>query len=306
MDRLLVFVSCITPSLFILGYGIAKCRSSWTNEALWTAFLLGAVGGIVAIAIELGLMYVLHLSISLSSFTDAIVEAAVIAAIPEETLKFMILVGVAERHVDARRLQDVLVLALGVSLGFATLENLFYLATASEWHFIAMARAITAIPGHGIFGLAMGALLIAARLRPRRFALLIAWVVPVLLHAAYDFPLLALRSSPGRWWLLIVWMVVLVLSAATAIILCNRTLPAAAEADRVSGRDLRSPAVSTPLIAGAAVLIAIGPSTAVAMLLLKDIRYFWMGAAFSILPVALAIDLFCVGIARRRLRSASE
>jgi RsiW-degrading membrane proteinase PrsW (M82 family) len=306
MDKLFVLFSSIAPGFFVLGYGIAKCRGSWTNEALWTAFFLGAVGGIAAIAVEFGLTHVLKLSISFSSFAGAAIDATFVAALPEETIKFVVLVGVAERHVDARRIQDILALALGVSLGFATLENLFYLALSNEWQSIAMARAITAVPGHGIFGLAMGALLTAARLRPGRYGVVMALALPVLLHAAYDFPLFVLKDDPSQWWFLIAWIVLLTFSAVTAIILCNRILPKAAEADRMSGRDPRPPGSSTPLLVGATAMIVMGPLIAVAPLYVKDVQHFWIGAVLSILPVALGIDLLHTGIRPRRLRPASE
>src|SRR3977135_2450229 len=84
---------------------------------------------------------------------------------PDTAGKFFTLGSLAEKHVDVRRLQDIIVLALAVSLGFATLENFFYLISAGDWKITAAIRAITSVPGHGIDGLAMGALLVTARLK---------------------------------------------------------------------------------------------------------------------------------------------
>ena len=129
---------------------------------------------------------------------EAGVNAVVIAAIPEEAIKFFVLVYLAEKHVDVRRLQDLLVLALAVSLGFATLENFGYVISAGGWKTIAALRAIAAVPGHGIDGLAMGALLIRARLSGRAEDVRLALIVPIILHAAYDFPLMAAHKEIGK------------------------------------------------------------------------------------------------------------
>src|SRR5688572_7262346 len=142
MDRIVVFVAAVIPALLILEYGVARTRGSWTNEALWTAFTVGAVGALAAGFVELGLTYILGIE-TLSGLPRAAAEAVLIAAIPEEAIKFIVLVAVAERHVDARRYQDIVVLALAVGLGFAALENLFYLVAPGDWPRLAAGRALT-------------------------------------------------------------------------------------------------------------------------------------------------------------------
>src|SRR6202041_2555037 len=132
----------------------------------------------------------------------AATTAVLLAAIPEESIKFFVLVALAEKHVDVRRLQDIVLLALAVSLGFATLENFFYVTSVGGWEMTAALRAITAVPGHCIDGLAMGALLVTARLNGSksvwsgRYAL----IVPIVLHAAYDFPLFAIQKNIDKVW----------------------------------------------------------------------------------------------------------
>src|SRR6478752_9098958 len=100
MDRIVVFLAAVIPALLILEYGVARTRGSWTNEALWTAFMVGAVGALVALFVEFGLAHALHID-TLSGLPRAAVESVFIAAMPEEAIKFVVLIGVAERHVDA-------------------------------------------------------------------------------------------------------------------------------------------------------------------------------------------------------------
>jgi protease PrsW len=298
MERLAVFSAAIIPALMLLGYGVAKTGSGWGSEGLWNAFFLGMIGAVAAVPIELGLQY-LPFGL-LPPLLKAAAEATLVAAIPEETIKFVILVGIAERQVDVRRLQDILVVALAVSLGFAALENLFYVMVPADWQWVAAIRALTAVPGHGIFGLVMGALVMAARLRPHRRVLIIsALVLPILLHAAYDFPLFALKDNVTAW-LVMIWMLVLLLSVAVAILLCNVWLPKAAAADRASGRDRQPDSTPVAPIVYGCVMLVISPSLGFLSAYFKDTEVAWVGAVLSIVPVALSIDLIWTGVRRSR------
>ncbi len=280
----------------ILAFGITKTRNSWNNDALWTALLLGGVGAIAAIPIELALEKLLSFA-ALGSFLKAGAMAFFVAGVPEETIKFVILVGAAERDVDARRRQDLIALALAVSLGFATMENLFYVALPAEWQIIAVARALTAVPEHGIDGLMMGALLTAARLSSarQRTKLALALAITTAMHAAYDFPLFALREtaqeSAARVSLGALWLTVLTVSALAAIIMCNRTLAAAVQADRHSGRDRRPqrPVLSTAV--GGCVMLIASFVLGVGVFSMKNLPTPAIGVVLSIVPAALAIDL---------------
>jgi RsiW-degrading membrane proteinase PrsW (M82 family) len=308
MVRLLILLAAVSPPLLILGYGIAKARGSWNSEAMWNAFAIGAVSAIAALGCELGLQYLLQLG-RLPPIAESAAKAVAVAAIPEESIKFFVLVSLASRHVDVRRLQDIVILALAVSLGFAALENFFYVISVGGWKVTAAVRAITAIPGHGIDGLAMGALLIAASLngnaRPWRFQY--ALLVPIALHAAYDFPLMAMQKSIGSDWFIGAWLVVLALSSILVIRLCNRVLPRAVEADRVSGCDGESVETTDRLIAGGIVALVGGP-------LLGGIVFYahgyGAGAAaamiLGIFPVAFGIDAIRTGLKRRRARLAAS
>ena len=140
----------------LLAYGMVKTRSEWRNDALWTACVMGALGGMASILGEVALDHALA-GDGLPPLLQAARKALLIAAAPEETIKFLALICVAERHVDARRVQDRLMLALCVALGFAALENIGYLALPGDWRRVAMLRAATAVPGHFIDGMAMGA-----------------------------------------------------------------------------------------------------------------------------------------------------
>jgi protease PrsW len=307
MIRCVILLAAIFPPLLILGYGIAKARGTWNSEAMLNAYFLGAVGAIAAIACEFALDYVLPLG-RMTPVDGAVSKAIFIAGLPEEAIKFFVLVYLAETHVDVRRVQDILVLALAVSLGFATLENFIYVVTAGDWKMIAALRAITSVPGHGLDGLAMGALLMAARMDAQHKPGLIkyALLVPVILHAAYDFPLFAIEKGIAKAWFGAAWLGVIALSSVFVIRLCNRVLPEAVAADRAAGRDQTSKETTDRLITGGVIAIVAGPLLAGATFYARGFDVASAATVLSIFPIALGIDSVLTGLRRKKARLATN
>ena len=311
MDRWVTLLSAVTPGLLALAYGVTKTRSRWNNEALWTAFLLGALSVIAVLPIELAVRWLIDFS-TLAPLMKAGALALFEAAIPEETIKFLVLIGAAETHVDARRRQDIIVLAIAVSLGFATVENFVYLLAPQHWGLAVTARALTAVPGHGIDGLAMGALLTFARVQParRHMWLALALLIPVIMHAAYDFPIFVIRShafGPGTLkWIIVLWSAILLISSLVSVCLCNWILPLARQADRTSGRDTRTSAPAAPLVAVGAVLLITALALVAFIYWSKDTSALATSAIFSILPTVLAADLIWTGVRRHASNRRSQ
>ena len=84
------------------------------------------------------------------------------------------------------------VYAVFLSLGFALWENIRYVLAYGFG--TAIARALTAVPGHACFGVFMGAWYGAAKRealsgkrQKSRWLRFLAFLVPCLLHGAYDF-----------------------------------------------------------------------------------------------------------------------
>jgi protease PrsW len=299
MERFAVLAAAITPALVLLGYGVAKGRGTWQNHALWTAFLAGAAVAVLPLAGQPWLEDLLQLD-QLSPTLDAMGTAVLVAAIPEETAKFLVVITIAGRWRDARRLQDIIVLALGAALGFAFVENLAFVTSPGDWQTVALMRASIAVPGHGIDGLTMGALLTMARLNPERQRVfwIAALLLPTTLHAAYDFPLLLLEAGTAPSWLGVAWLVIIGFSAVLAIGLSNRVL--AATLSRRFAAERRAEMSAASLILGGAALVLAGPLLGTALYLLSGGRLPFSGAAPIILPAALGVDLMRSGLQRRR------
>ena len=116
----------------------------------------------------------------------------VVVAFAEEGAKYLLLKLRTWKSPHFNCQFDGVVYAVFVSLGFALWENIFYVLRYGIG--TALARAVTAVPGHACFGVYMGVWYGVAKRyalagyedtsrKARRMALLI----PMLLHGAYDF-----------------------------------------------------------------------------------------------------------------------
>ncbi len=123
-----------------------------------------------------------------------------VVGLAEEGCKYLLLKLRTWRHPAFNCEFDGVVYAVFVSLGFALWENIGYvLAYGLE---IALARAVTAVPGHACFGVMMGVwygmakrLELDGRRAASRHARRLSLLLPLLLHGLYDYLIL---SSDGE------------------------------------------------------------------------------------------------------------
>jgi RsiW-degrading membrane proteinase PrsW (M82 family) len=163
-------------------------------------FFFGVVSTIPSIFIEMGLGNLLIRifdNIRLTDFTVNlyyIIDNLICVALVEEGLKFLFMRLGTWRNKDFNYRFDGIVYAVVVSLGFAAAENVLYVT--SNGFSNAVVRAVTAIPGHCIFGIYMGTYYGWAKMYDKRgltgrrnFELFKALAVPTLLHGIYDYSL---------------------------------------------------------------------------------------------------------------------
>ena len=274
-----------------MGYAALKTRTTISNGALWLGFMVGAGMGVLVAVPEALLNQALHLEIT-SGFGAATVKAFLVSALPEEGAKFVGVLAAIALFGERRRLQDVLLLALGVGMGFAALENLLYLASAQQWMTLALVRGVAAVPAHGAFGLTMGALLIAARvdLVNRRWFMALAFAAPVAMHGAYDSAAMATTAATVHWTLP---MQVLVMGSMgmLAVALCNMVLPEAVTVDRrrfrVFAPDARISGESMAQVARVFVVMLLAAAVVTGF----SATICWYCAFFGVLPLTLMYDL---------------
>jgi RsiW-degrading membrane proteinase PrsW (M82 family) len=143
------------------------------------------------------------------AFLSSIHQSFLEAAIPEELAKFGILYFLIWKSRELDHSYDGIVYSVFVSLGFALIENILYVFEGG--FSVAIARAILAVPGHGLFGVMMGYYFSLARFhegRKRREFLIKSLVMPILFHGAYDFLLFYMGASSENI-LLVIFLLIL-------------------------------------------------------------------------------------------------
>lgn len=178
-------------------------------NVVWTTFVLGIACIFVIIPINsvLDLIIPAGSNLWLAGGRRAFFQAA----IPEELGKFAVLFFYCARHAHFDEPMDGLVYGAAASLGFAAFENVLYVLDGGMA--VAIARALTAVPGHCLFGAIMGYFIaLYVHSNPRRpVYLVLSLVVPILLHGAYDWPLMVPDS--GVSGLFAITLVVVIIEA---------------------------------------------------------------------------------------------
>ncbi len=149
----------------------------------------------------------------------------VVVAFSEEGFKYLLLKNRTWKSPDFNCLFDGVVYAVSVSLGFALWENIGYVLSYGMG--AAVARALTAVPGHACFGVFMGAWYGSAKRRElqgdeQRSARcrLMAVLVPALLHGCYDF--IAVRQTEALSAVFVVFVLGMFLVASRLVTRMSR------------------------------------------------------------------------------------
>ncbi|MBP3818406.1 MAG: PrsW family intramembrane metalloprotease [Butyrivibrio sp.] len=155
-------------------------------------FGLGALTTISAMILEEIGLYILSFFFYTPNALYTFFEMFCVVALAEEAGKYFVLKKATWKNKEFNFSFDGIVYSVCASLGFATLENILYVFQGG--FSTAVMRAITAVPGHCIFGIFMGIYYGIAKgceLRGdengKKLNLKKALFVPIFLHGFYDF-----------------------------------------------------------------------------------------------------------------------
>ena len=180
----------LAPAILLMVY--VYFRDKYEKEPvklILKGILLGAVIIFPVGAIE---NYIIVYGQNLPKLPKAAWDGFLVAGATEEAFKYLMVFILIWRNRNFNEKFDGIVYAVSVSLGFAAIENLFYVFSNNSMQ-VGMIRAFTAVPGHAIFGVVMGFYLGLARftVQNRKKWLIRAFTVPWLLHGVYDFLLMS-------------------------------------------------------------------------------------------------------------------
>ncbi|MGD8189172.1 glutamic-type intramembrane protease PrsW [Brevibacillus ginsengisoli] len=194
--------AAIAPGIALLCY--FYLRDSLEPEPI-SMVVRSFIFGILLVFPIMMLQYVIHNEWELNHpWFQAIISSALI----EEFFKWLVVYHTAYKHVEFDEPYDGIVYGVAVSLGFATLENIFYLYLNGVD--VAIWRAFLPVSSHALFGVWMGFYMGIGKFTKHSgkkiFMLVISLLLPILLHGFYN---LILLSSQYWLWFIIPFMLIL-------------------------------------------------------------------------------------------------
>lgn len=201
MNFIPILVAAIAPGVALLCYFYLKDRyHAEPIRMVLKMFLLGA-------------LLVLPTTVLQSAFTPGIDESSFVFAFGisaglEEFLKWFVVYYVIYKHAVFDEPYDGIVYAVAVSLGFATVENIFYAFLQYSSFSALLWRAFLPVSGHAMFGVTMGYYLGKAKFSPPQERMYISFslIFPVLYHGVFDY---ILANSRAWIWAIVPLMIFL-------------------------------------------------------------------------------------------------
>ena len=154
---MLILSLALTPVLIIILF--IYFQDKYSREptlTLFVAFLLGIVSVIPAALLENVYEWTINLQVS-DNIWVTIIYAFIGVGLTEEFFKFIFLRWYIYKNKNFNEPMDGVVYAVMVSMGFAALENVFYVFMSPDDPIgTAIVRSLTAVPAHACFGVIMG------------------------------------------------------------------------------------------------------------------------------------------------------
>lgn len=202
----LVLLAALAPVAVALLY-IFRKDSAQPEPSSWVAkaFGYGVLSALLSFAFStpVGEIFGLELDAEVyPSIFDAFADAFLLAAIPEELAKLIMLWLLLRNNPHFDEKFDGIVYAVCIGMGFAGIENVIYLFSGIEdgtWIGMGISRALFSIPGHFLFAVLMGYYYsidywgIDRSLKAKAMIL----VAPVLAHGIFDGILFSMQVDEG-------------------------------------------------------------------------------------------------------------
>jgi len=178
----------VIPSLLIVAFFVMSDRFPEPTKEIIKIFFYGILICFPAFYLNTSLMAVY----GGTEIAESLISSFLSAAPVEEVLKFAVLYSLVYKMKDFNEPIDGIVYGATVSLGFATLENIYYVYILYDYfdtssQSLAVLRSFSAIPAHAVFGATMGYFFMKYSFIKKQNNLALSMVVPILLHGSYNF-----------------------------------------------------------------------------------------------------------------------
>ena len=196
-NTMLLFILALIPVIGLLVFVYLKDRKEKEPIGLLIALFFAGMATVITALIGEGVgEAILGVVFPKESVMFQIISAIFVVGFWEEIGKFLVLWLLTWKNKHFDYSYDAIVYSIFVSLGFAALENVAYVFSNGVG--TAVARMISAVPGHACFAVFMGFFYSKAKyasLTKKKGAatkyILLAIIIPVLVHGVYDAILMA-------------------------------------------------------------------------------------------------------------------
>lgn len=212
----LVFLAAIAPVVWLMLIIYRKdIVQPEPTKWLVKAFFYGVGSVFLSLVVSKPMSVILGCGLDgqHGSIIEAIVDAFFLAAIPEELTKLLMLWLLLRKNPFFDEHFDGIVYAVCVGLGFAALENVFYLFSGIgdfSWIRIGVLRALISVPGHYFFAIIMGYYYsiyhFGIDMSTKAKAMIL--VAPILAHGVFDAILMSAQVSASLGGILLILFVV--------------------------------------------------------------------------------------------------
>ena len=200
----------ILPSILIILFFVNSDKFKEPKSEIIKVFIFGILITIPAYILNtfLGDFWYNNTKVSQNLISSFLTAAPV-----EEGLKLSILYYFVYKMKDFNEPLDGIVYGVTASLGFATLENIYYVYLLAD-HFqttsmaLAVVRSFSAVPAHAVFGIFMGYFFMKYSFIKKGDNLFFAFIVPFVLHGCYNL-FIASNFLVSLSLVIIAWIVAL-------------------------------------------------------------------------------------------------
>ena len=183
-----LLLTTILPSILIILFFVYSDKFKEPRGEIIKVFLYGILITIPAYFLNTFIGEFFYINTRAS---ENLISSFLTAAPIEEGLKLTVLYYLVYKMKDFNEPIDGIVYGVTVSLGFATLENFYYVYILAEYFettsmALAIARSFSAVPAHAVFGVFMGYFFMKYSFIKKGDNLFFAFVVPFVLHGCYN------------------------------------------------------------------------------------------------------------------------
>lgn len=193
MLPLITVVLTFLPTVVLLSYFYLRDKNREPRKVLSLTLLYGGLTFIPVLFVELFLAE-LGVLANASSIVLNFYDNFVNVALPEESFKLLVILLYASRTSAFDEPMDGLVYGAAAALGFATIENIFYVLDGGIG--TAITRAVLSVPSHTFWGVILGYSVAQVKFnRKSKWFIPAALLITTTLHGLFNFFLLSIEAA---------------------------------------------------------------------------------------------------------------